>query len=243
MLGAAQLAAPDRTRRRIAGAVEALVRERYLEPDELVAGDEVRDAGNRVGTVDRGRALLQHLDAVECDRRKRVDVDETAAEQPRRQRRLTPAVEQHQCPRGPETPQIDVRHVLGHRMALVVVPTVRLADDAGRSGQVLEQIDHLQGPLFFLEFPVQHFDGVGKVDGRLLDRRAGHDHHVVGVEVEHALFVAMFLVFVVVVLRAFLPWGRIDKRNLGGSRRSIAERFFSIGRGCLSSNEKKRETS
>ena len=216
MIRATELAAPDRAGRGIAGAVQTLVRELDLEPGEFVAGDEVGNAGHGVRTVDRGGALFQHLDAVDRDRGKGVDVDETAAEQPRRQRRLAAAVEQHQGPRCPEAPEVHVGDALGHRRPLVVVPTVRLADDAGRGGQVLDQIDRLQRPLLLLDFPVQHLDRVGKVDGRFLDRRTGDDHYVVGVEVEDAVLFA--LVILVVVILVFLGRGRIDRRDRGGFR-------------------------
>ena len=183
-------------------------------PGEFVAGDEVGNAGHGVRTVNRGGALLQDLDAVDRDGGKGVDVDEAAAEQPRRQRRLAAAVEQHQGPRRPEAPEVHVGDALGHCRPLVVVPTVRLADDAGRGGQVLDQIDRLQRPLLLLDFPVQHLDRVGKVDRRFLDRRTGDDHYVVGVEVEDA--VLLTLVVLVVVILVFLEPRRIDRRRRGG---------------------------
>ena len=127
------------------------------------------------------------------------------------------AVEQHQGPRSPETPEVHVGDALGHRRPLVVVPTVGLADDGGRGGQVLEQIDRLQRPLLLLDFPVEYFDGVGEVDGRFLYRRTGDDHYVVGVEVDNAGLVAVVLALVVLVavILVFLGRGRIDRRSRG----------------------------
>ena len=216
MFRVTQLAAPDGARRRVTGAVHALVRERDLEAGELVAGDEVGDAGHRVRTVDRRRALLQHFDAVDGKRGEGVDVDEAAAEQPCRQRYLTLAVEQHQGSRRPKAPEVYVGDVLGNGRPLVVVPTVRLADDAGRSSQALHQIDRLKRALLLLHLPVQHLDGEGEVDGRFLDRRTGDDDDIVGHEVEDAVLVV--LVFVVALL-IFLGRGRIDRRNRARFRR------------------------
>src|SRR5258708_7552590 len=75
-----------------------------LSPLVVLAQDEVDDAADRIAAVDGGRAVLQHLDALDgCDRAV-IDVDGGAVGEGSA-RAHAPAVDQHQGPLGAQAPQ------------------------------------------------------------------------------------------------------------------------------------------
>ena len=96
--GSADSSTPDTGDGRIARAVEVVVRDVELNAPEVVARHEVGDATDRVGAVGRRGTLLQHLKPADRDRRNRVHVDETAADETRVDWHVAAAVEQHQGP-------------------------------------------------------------------------------------------------------------------------------------------------
>ena len=92
----------------VAGRVVAAVNVE-AEPVLLLLGDDVDDAGDRIGTVQRRGAVLQDLDAVDDAGRNRVEIDRRG--NARRGRFIDPAqtVDQHQRALGAEVAQRDGR--------------------------------------------------------------------------------------------------------------------------------------
>ena len=173
--GGPDVEAPDSGDGGVAAAVEVVVRDVDLEAAEVAAGDEVGDAADRVRAVGRRGALLEHLQPPHGNRGDGVHVHEAAADQPCRDRHVAPAVEEHERPRGAETAQVHVGHVLGEGRGLVrVVPTVSFADHAVADRQVPEEIDELRASLLLQRLAADHGHGVGHVDGGRLDGGAGH---------------------------------------------------------------------
>ena len=170
-------APPDARHRRVARAGERLLRHVHLEAPEVLPGDEVGDAADRVGAVGRRRPLLEHFQPADGDARDGVDVDEPPPDEARGHRHVAAAVDQHQRPRGAEAAQVHVGHVLGQRRGLVrVVPAVALADHAVALAEVLHQVDELRRPLPLQRLAADQCHRVGHVDGGGLDGRPRHRH-------------------------------------------------------------------
>ena len=69
---------------------------------EVPAGDEVGDAGDGIGTISGGRAILQHFDVLQGKDRNEVGIDEAIA----RRQYGAAAVEQHQRAGGAKAAQV-----------------------------------------------------------------------------------------------------------------------------------------
>lgn len=177
--GRTQAAAPDPAQQRVAAAVEVFVGQTRLQSLERAAGNEVGDTADGVGTIYGAGAFLQDLHPLYGDGRKRVHVHEPASHQPAWHIGLTPAVQQHQCTRGPQPSQVDIRHGFRNARRGPVVPAAHLAHYAAAGAQVLEEVDHGRGALLGQFIPIEHRYGHGKVYGCLADGRAGY-HDLLG---------------------------------------------------------------
>ena len=98
----------DRALVHVAAAALGDVRERRgLEAAVVLARDEVDDAGDGVGAVDRRRAVLQDLDAIDRGDRDRVDVRRAAQERVVRQ---AASIEEHEGVAVADAAQVRARH-------------------------------------------------------------------------------------------------------------------------------------
>ena len=209
-------AAPDAGQQRVAGAVELVARRRGLEAVEVVPGDEVGDAADRVRAVDGARALLQHLHPAEGDGGDHVDVDEAPADQPRRHVDLAAAVDQHQRPRRAEAAQVDVGDALHDGAALAgVVPAGALADHAVAGAEVADQVGEAWRALVGQVVAVGDIDRVRFVDRRLLDRGADHGD--------------LFWFGVFPALPVLRARGRAQRERQGGKHKLPETRVHKVG--------------
>jgi len=150
--------------------VEAVLRIR-AEAGELRVHDEVDDAGNGVGTVDRGSAAGQHVDPADQCRRNEVDVGDGNG-LGRIAGLEAAAVDQHQGARGAEVAKIDGGGAGG-----------AVGEIAALTGEGLRQrVDQILGAGRALKADlgaVDHSDraGAGKVRAR--NARAGNDDRFV----------------------------------------------------------------
>ena len=98
--------------------VELAVVQRDLSALEVAAGDDVDHASDRVGTVERGCAVFQHLDAIDQCQRDRVEIDRRA--DAGRGRFVDPshAIDQHQHALRSEIAQIDLCRTCAHTVAI-----------------------------------------------------------------------------------------------------------------------------
>ena len=97
-----------------------------FQPLEILARDEVDDAADRIGAVQRRGAVEQHFDAFERGGRDVVQVD-AAVVAGRGEVGHAPAIEQHQCGRGADAAQVGA----------VEAPLVAADVDAGAVGQAI----------------------------------------------------------------------------------------------------------
>ena len=133
---------------------------------EVLAGDEVDHAADRVGAVGRRGAVLQHLDPADRGHRDEVGVGRPAREA------LT--IDQDQGSGGAQTADVDraaAATALRARRELVGITQSR-ADDRQR----LDQLDHVRRAALLNLFLIEHGDRNCGVLGRAGDERAGDDH-------------------------------------------------------------------
>ena len=163
-----------RTERQVAAEVTAiaapgdLVGGRRLDTLEIVARDEVDDAGDRIGTVGGGRAAGQRIDPLDQRERNVVEID-AAIEIGRRD---AVAVEQHDVAEVAEPAQIDIegaRTTIVHRRTNVRHGTRQRTQDFLR-GIGLPQPDFVLAD----DLHRRRADDVG-----IADKRAGDDDVVI----------------------------------------------------------------
>ena len=135
-----------------------------LEPGEVAPGDEVDDAGDGVGAVDRGAAAGGDVDPLDQGGRDVVDVDDRGDAVGDE----ALAVEQDEVAVGAEAAQVDIGRAVG-----AVVD--RRADIGDGAGQVADQ---LLGGDRLLELDlvlVDDLDRARLLEVRIADARAGDD--------------------------------------------------------------------
>ena len=107
-----------------------------FETFQVVAGDEVHNAGNGVRTIQRRGAVFQHFDPADGGLRNHVGVDEELRLLAHGERRigLAVTVDQHQRTGGAEAAQVDVRRAF----EAVRRELVGLAVHTGRRAEVAD---------------------------------------------------------------------------------------------------------
>src|SRR5690606_24801418 len=133
---------------------------------EVATGDDVDHAGDRVGTVDRGGAVLEDFDALDRGHRDLAQVLQAGGGDAQ-----ALAVEQHQGAVGTEVAQVDVvaAHVLARRQR----HGTRDRRRAGR-GQVLQDVGNRAEALLFDLSAADRDDRLFVFDLGTRDARAGH---------------------------------------------------------------------
>lgn len=115
-----------------------------LEAGEIAARDDIGDAGNSVGAIERRGPVLQDLDALNHVHRQRVDVDELRAVICHRRRTGHAAtIDQGQRGAEAETPQIELRRAEGE----ILVGAVEVELRAGVGGDIFDDIGEVGRPL------------------------------------------------------------------------------------------------
>ncbi len=150
----------------------------------LLARDDVDHAADRVGAVDRRRAILEHLDVIDHAERDRVEVG--GRRHARRRRAVDPAhaVDEHEHALGAEVAQVGLDRAGADAAAVgrvaEVAARVELAvDRAAGHRQLLQDVAdrHQAGAIEILAGQAQHRRGLAE---RIADARAG-DHDDLGV--------------------------------------------------------------
>ena len=178
----AQTPAPNGPGARFPRRREVLVSTGNLEALEVTTGQEVHHARHRVGTVDGRRPLLDHLDPVESDRRKRVHIDEAASGKTDRDVYLAAAVQKHERARGAESPEVDGGNGLRHQAWRPgAVPALTGTENPLARRKIAEEVERLGRTQFGQGPAARNRHCVGKFDGRFLKGRPGN-HQFVKVE-------------------------------------------------------------
>ena len=165
-MGIAEFATPYCAKIRIASACEIIVGCRDLKALKIGAGQKIGNASHSIRSVDRPRAFLEHLDAINGYRRHGIYIYEAPPNQARWHIDLTPAIEQHKGARCTKPAQIHIGDALWKRSGLTgIVPTVSLADHPVAGTQILEKIHRLRRPLFCHLFPPNYGNRIGQTDG------------------------------------------------------------------------------
>ncbi len=142
------------------GAVDVLVIGVHLEPDEVIASDEVDHAAGGFAAVGHRGAVLEDLGARQCDRR---DV--------RRVLGHPATVHEDQRLVGTDAAQVVVDRTDGRRPAEVV----HLARRRAGNGQALGELERSGGATLLQRLGREDFDRQCSVDRRAPDEGAGHD--------------------------------------------------------------------
>src|SRR5690606_20578437 len=156
----------------------ATARERHAGADgdlrtvDVPARDQVDHAGHRVGAVDRGRAVLQDLGALDDARRNHVEV-ECADLAARAGRAGALAVEQHQGAVFAEATQRDGLHA---RAALDDEAAELVADLGGAGGhaRLLQELGGVDLAHRHARVSGDHLDRGDRVELDAAQQRAGH---------------------------------------------------------------------